>query len=83
MFNTGEFYASLKWKKKRQAILRRDNYLCKECKKYGRITEAKEVHHIVHLEDAPELALCNDNLISLCKRCHNKRHPEKGKFRRR
>lgn len=57
LFNTEEFYQSIKWKKKRQAILRRDNYLCKECKKYGRITEAKEVHHIVHLEDSTRTGL--------------------------
>ena len=34
--------------------------------------------HIKHLEDFPELAYDNDNLISLCSACHRKRHPEKG-----
>lgn len=40
--------------------------------------EAKTVHHIKHLEDAPELAFEDSNLISLCYSCHNKAHPEKG-----
>ena len=53
-------------------------YLCQECKRYGRNREAQTVHHIVHLEDDPSLALDEKNLISLCNACHNKAHPEKG-----
>jgi 5-methylcytosine-specific restriction enzyme A len=37
------------------------------------------VHHIEELSDKPELALNEDNLISLCNSCHNKEHPEKRK----
>lgn len=73
-----EFYLSTKWKKKREAILRRDHYRCVECKKYGRITEAVLVHHIKTLEEYPELALVSNNLESLCIKCHNQKHPEKG-----
>jgi 5-methylcytosine-specific restriction endonuclease McrA len=40
--------------------------------------EAKEVHHIKHLDDYPELAFDDNNLISLCSACHRKMHPEKG-----
>jgi 5-methylcytosine-specific restriction endonuclease McrA len=43
--------------------------------------EAKEVHHIKHLEDYPELAFDDNNLISLCSACHRKMHPEKGSLR--
>ena len=77
-YESNAFYLSSKWKRKRKAILKRDGYECQDCKRYGRIREATEVHHIKHLEDAPELAYDNDNLISLCKACHNARHPEKG-----
>ena len=73
-----KFYRSHAWKRKRAVILRRDGYQCQDCKKYGKSTEAVTVHHIQHLEDHPELALQNDNLISLCTACHNRRHPEKG-----
>lgn len=35
---------------------------------------ALEVDHIKELKDYPELALVDDNLRTLCKDCHNKRH---------
>lgn len=73
------FYSGLKWKRKRAAILRRDGYQCRECRRYGRMREAVEVHHIKPLELYPELAYDNDNLISLCHKCHSKRHPEKAR----
>ena len=75
---TNPFYLTPRWQRKRAAILRRDKYLCQECKRYGRMRDAKTVHHIKHLEDAPELAFEDSNLISLCYSCHNKMHPEKG-----
>ena len=74
-----EFYHSKKWRNKRNSILRRDKYLCQECRKYGRFRTATCVHHIKHYEDYPELAFDNKNLESLCNQCHNKKHPEKGK----
>ena len=76
--NLETFYKSRAWKIKREAILRRDGFMCQECKRYGKAREAKTVHHIIHLEDDPSLALKSSNLISLCTACHNKAHPEKG-----
>ena len=73
-----DFYKTAKWLKKRKAILRRDNYKCQECWKYGRMTPAVYVHHIQHLEDRPDLAFTDSNLESVCLACHNKLHPEKG-----
>lgn len=72
-------YDSPKWKRKRRAILRRDGYMCQDCRRYGRRTEATEVHHIKHVDEWPELAFVDENLVSLCCACHNKRHPEKGR----
>lgn len=72
------FYSSTEWKKKRALILRRDKYQCQVCKRYGRNREAGIVHHKLELEEYPELALDNNNLISVCLSCHNKIHPEKG-----
>ena len=71
-------YKSKRWKTKRLAILRRDKYLCQECRKYGKIKEAVTVHHIKHADTHPELAFEDSNLESLCTGCHNKMHPEKG-----
>lgn len=72
------FYKTTKWKRKRKQILKRDGYLCVECKRYGRMREATTVHHIKELEDYPELGVEESNLESLCRECHNKKHPEKG-----
>lgn len=73
-----EFYKTKAWERKRARILRRDGYLCQNCKRYGRMRPATTVHHILHYEDRPDLALTDSNLISLCDACHNKSHPEKG-----
>lgn len=68
------FYKTTKWKTKRERILRRDNYLCQECKRYGRSTAAATVHHINPLEHYSELALVSANLVSLCNPCHDSMH---------
>ncbi len=69
-----KFYKSKKWKTKRQSILRRDEYLCRECKRYGKTAPATTVHHILPIEQRPDLKLSSLNLISLCNECHNKMH---------
>jgi 5-methylcytosine-specific restriction protein A len=71
------FYKRKDWKRKRRAILRRDNYECQRCKVKGGYSKAVTVHHIKHLKDRPDLALIDSNLISLCGPCHNEEHPEK------
>lgn len=83
------FYWSAAWRRKRDEILRRDHYECQACvsrirqaAKDGtvlhgydsRIHRAVCVHHIKELKDHPELALDDDNLISLCHRCHDRIH---------
>ena len=37
------------------------------------------VHHVIPVEQRPDLALDLDNLVSLCDSHHAKCHPEKGK----
>ena len=41
--------------------------------------QAVEVHHIKHVDEYPELAYEDSNLVSLCQGCHNKAHPEKAR----
>lgn len=72
------FYKCKAWRDKRQYVLKRDKYMCLECRKYGKHTEARIVHHIKEVDEYPELKLKNSNLVSLCYACHNKQHPEKG-----
>ncbi len=69
-----KFYHSRKWKRKKEAILRRDGYQCQISRRYGHRVEADTVHHIYPLEDYPEFALCNWNLISVSNSVHNKLH---------
>ncbi len=78
------FYHTAAWKKARAAALRRDCGMCQDCMARFRTGAGKRprratmVHHIIPLEERPDLALNLGNLISLCDECHNKRHPEKG-----
>ena len=74
-----KFYRLADWKRKREAILRRDGYMCQKCKRYGKQVPATVVHHIKHADEYPELMYEDSNLISLCAACHDKAHPEKGK----
>lgn len=55
-------------------ILNRDNYTCHNCK--GKTKDRKlEVHHIIFREDGGSDE--PDNLITLCKTCHDKLHDGK------
>ncbi len=71
-------YKDPRWIRKREAILARDGYKCRRCRRYGRNREAEEVHHILHADQYPERAFDDSNLISLCGACHRKQHPEKA-----
>lgn len=60
-----------------------DNYECQDCKARGHHTPATLVHHIKHLKERPDLALSiydpdtkERQLVSLCRHCHELRHPE-------
>lgn len=68
------FYKRKGWRVKRVNILKRDNYECQECKRYGKSVDATTVHHIYPYQEYPLLALESDNLISLCNRCHELMH---------
>ena len=74
-----DFYHTKQWQNIRERALKRDGYKCRECARFGKIRPATQVHHIKPIEEAPELKLDMDNLISLCMACHNKKHPEKGR----
>ena len=67
-------YKTKRWERKRAAVLRRDEYLCQESKRYGKTVQANTVHHIYPVEQYPELAYTDWNLISLSEANHNKMH---------
>lgn len=69
------FYNGKAWRKKRVFILQRDHYTCQCYKLFGGKPCGKiatEVHHIKELEDYPELALVDENLLSMFRDCHEK-----------
>lgn len=59
------------WHKIRISILTRDGFKCQECGYQNRL----EVHHIIPRSKGGT----NDpsNLTTLCKRCHDKHHPDR------
>ncbi|EGO8594514.1 HNH endonuclease [Enterococcus faecalis] len=76
-----KFYGSSEWRRLRQQCLERDHYECQWCKQEGKLTtqydSILEVDHVKELKHYPQYALDIDNLRTLCKDCHNKRH---GRF---
>ena len=40
----------------------------------GRVTPATMVHHIVTIEERPDLRLVWENIMSLCLDCHGLKH---------
>jgi len=50
--------------------------LCEQCLKEGRLRAVDEVHHIVPVKKGGTDA--EENLMSLCRSCHNKIHVEMG-----
>ena len=72
------FHSSAKWTRKSKAIRERDHHLCQACLRgldgtrirYTR--DGLEVHHIVPISEDYDLRLDDDNLITLCRECHEK-----------
>lgn len=58
------------WNKMRKIIRERDEYVCQLCG----ILENNEDHHHVHHIDYDKNNLDTNNLITLCRRCHNMTH---------
>lgn len=69
-----EFYKNPRWIAKRESILRRDKYMSRLAKRYGKIRPAEIVHHIFPRKDYPEYAFEDWNLISVTKGEHNRLH---------
>lgn len=74
-----KIYRSERWKRLR-ALKFANNPLCELCQKEGRTTPAEDIHHIVSFMTATDtdtryqLAYDYDNLMSLCKQCHQRQH---------
>lgn len=70
-----KFYDSVAWRKKRNYILNKYNYLdVYALKVLGKIVKADLVHHIIEYNEAPQKGLDDDNLIPLSQQNHNMIH---------
>ena len=68
------------WQKLRDQTLRRDNHLCQPCKRNGRLTPAREVHHIKAKAHGGTDEM--SNLISICQECHQDATREQFGYRK-
>ena len=72
------FYSSGAWKRCRKDYAKSVGFWCEECLERGVFTMGDEVHHVIALTpeniNDPSISLNLDNLVSLCRECHQKRH---------
>lgn len=72
-------YSSERWKRLRLVKLYNDP-LCERCLKVGKTVPADDVHHVVSFMSVDDpvgrrrLAYDYENLMSLCRACHNELH---------
>ena len=76
---SGKYYNTKQWKNLRNYYIRR-NPLCEICLSKGIVRPAEEVHHRHPFllggtdEERWQLLTDEDNLQSLCKKCHDEVH---------
>lgn len=74
-----KLYNTQAWKNL-SMIYKQEHPLCECCKIDGKTSSVEEVHHLIKFDDQEKeevrsmLLLDKDNLISLCKDCHQKYH---------
>ena len=68
------FYNSSKWKELRKLKFADANGLCENCLLKGIVKAGVDVHHLVEISKDWSKRLDYDNLVLLCKDCHNEIH---------
>ena len=76
------FYQTKEWKLLRNQKYYDANGLCELCKKKGIIREGIDVHHLVEISKDWSKRLDYDNLVLLCKDCHNAIHNRQSPFQK-
>lgn len=67
-----KFTNTSRWRSLKSDIKLRDKGICRLCFIKGRIEyKALQVHHIHKRSEVPALAYEPDNLVTLCRTCHN------------
>lgn len=76
---THPFYNQTRWKRVRVEVKIRDGFRCTVCGATGVLLD---VDHIEPWTRRPDLAFELTNLVTLCRRCHNRKTHGKPKRRR-
>jgi 5-methylcytosine-specific restriction endonuclease McrA len=61
------YLRSAAWRHRREAVLKRDNYVCRGCG----VNRATHVHHLTYVRVGNELLF---DLVSVCESCHGQCH---------
>lgn len=72
-------YKTYKWQKLREQIILRDNNECQWCKTKGKVGKADVVHHVKDADEYPKLFHEPDNLVAVCRDCHERHHGRLGR----
>ena len=76
-------YATPLWKKMRNTYMS-EHPICEECLKRGKVTPAEDIHHIRSPFKGNEvnydLLYGYENLMAVCKQCHQKIHNAKSQL---
>lgn len=67
----GNLLQTFEWKFKRLKVLIRDKYECADCKSRN---SNNHVHHLFYLQDKLPWDIEDNGLLTLCYKCHIKRH---------
>lgn len=69
--DNGKYYRGANWHTQREKARERDNHKCQQCGKESS-KESHDVHHIIPFEEFDDHERANrlENLITLCKSCH-------------
>lgn len=64
------------WYVFRNYILKRDNFKCRLCNNKNNL----HIHHIIPISENINLMYDEDNCLTLCPKCHHKKHPNNNLF---
>ena len=67
------YYRRKEWKEFRQRILKRDNYICNNCQQQKSEREL-QVHHKQYIDGKKIWEYADDDVVTLCKKCHAEIH---------
>jgi len=71
-------YASSEWKELVRQVFKRDDYICQKCKEAHKYGNPLHSHHLKSWANNPDERTDIDNLVTLCKKCHDFVHSKKN-----